>query len=206
MTCIIQWENLPWCDVTTILHVSFLWNSFPETRRWRNVSFVYSLFFLSLRRILCLKLYLSVNLIIVPHPVNGASSWGIAKPYITPPLCTNPLSPASLPRASSPSFSFFCMFMLMICQNTSAGLPPSSVTSLPFLLRRNAVLGLRALKMHVCFVPLLLINIDGKSQRNHRGPDVRAAVEQPGEGDILRESVTVCKWAIKSQVLFGRFR
>lgn len=53
--------------------------------------------------------------------------------------------------------------------------------------------------MHVCFVPLLLINIDGKSQRNHRGPDVRAAVEQPGEGDILRESVTMCKWAIKSQ-------
>lgn len=46
---------------------------------------------LSLRCITCLRLYLSINLIIVRHPVGRASSWGIVMPYITPPsLCTTP--------------------------------------------------------------------------------------------------------------------
>lgn len=51
---------------------------------------------LSSRRIMCLKLYLSVNLIIVPHPVGRASSWGIVMPYITsPPRTTIPTQPPS---------------------------------------------------------------------------------------------------------------
>lgn len=51
---------------------------------------------LSSRRIAGLKLYLSINLIIVPHPVRRASSWGIVTPYITPP----PNAPPQLPPSS----------------------------------------------------------------------------------------------------------
>lgn len=106
LTCEVaedQLENLPACNVAEILSCFisvdiFLSNEVMEEHSTYIFIYLYILL-LSSRRIMCLKLYLSVNLIIVPHPVGRASSWGIVMPYITslptPPPHPSPLHPPS---------------------------------------------------------------------------------------------------------------
>lgn len=123
--------------------IYFLHNSSRKTG-WRRDIFFFTLLH---HNITCFKLYLCYNLIIVCYPAGRPSSWGTAMPYVTP-------HPTNPPLISSPP-SFLCMFMLVMCQNTSACLPSfpsplSRVTSLPFVLCKDTELGSRALKIHIC--------------------------------------------------------